>query len=386
MNRSESPPTVAENAIDFPSGDHVGLRISPTSGTSISRTTSPSATSRIASTALPACTPPTTNCRLSGLHDPAEPMNCRLVKCEFSAVSTSLRTMRPVVASARYRSIENRSRDEKKTMWRPSGLIDGDTLVAISRLVVRRERAPERVRARGRAHHGRVLRADVGVPVGRELFVVDERGLLERHDRIARTHRGSEDLADHVVAVLAADVRPDGLSPPIGEELGRCRGRRSPAALPCASRRAATWPCADRRARSRDIRPALRRTRAAALRCRRSRRRPAASPRRNVVLECMYELVAEHMVGFGERAGQRQHDPPLQSFGDAARALANHAADHVGLLEVGVRGVEDERLASLHLVLEDAREPRVPALGHAADARRVLRALLHRNRCRSDPS
>ena len=101
MKRSESPPTVAENAIAFPSGDHVGLRISPTSGTSISRATSPSAISRIASTALPACTPPTTNWRLSGLHDPAEPMNCRLVKCELSAVSTSFRTMRPVAVSAR---------------------------------------------------------------------------------------------------------------------------------------------------------------------------------------------------------------------------------------------------------------------------------------------
>ena len=56
------------------------------------------------------------NCRLSGLHEPADPMNCRLVKCELSAVSTSFRTIRPVATSARYRSIENRSRDEKKTM------------------------------------------------------------------------------------------------------------------------------------------------------------------------------------------------------------------------------------------------------------------------------
>ena len=94
--------------------------------------------------------------------------------------------------------------------------------------------------------------------------------------------------------------------------------------------------------------------------------------RRDVVLECMNELVAQHMVSFGKRSGQRQHDAPLQSFGDTAGAFADHAADDVGLLEVGVRGVEDERLARAHLVLEDAREARVPALGHAADARGVL--------------
>ena len=99
---------------------------------------------------------------------------------------------------------------------------------------------------------------------------------------------------------------------------------------------------------------------------------PCAPLRRDVVLECMDELVAENMVGFGERAGERQHDAALQSFGDAARALADHAADDVGLLEIGVRRIENERLARLHLVLEDARQARIPALGHAADARGVL--------------
>ena len=91
--------------------------------------------------------------------------------------------------------------------------------------------------------------------------------------------------------------------------------------------------------------------------------------RRDVVLEGMHKLVAENMVGLGQRAGERQHDAALHPLGDAARSLADHAADDVGLLEVRVRRIENEGLARLHLVLEDARQARIPALSHPADAR-----------------
>jgi hypothetical protein len=85
----------------------------------------------MASTGLPAWMPPTTNWRLLGLHAPAEPMNCRLVKCELRAVSTSFRT---ISSSCDVREIqvdrEHVSR-EKYTMCRPSGLIDGETSMVL---------------------------------------------------------------------------------------------------------------------------------------------------------------------------------------------------------------------------------------------------------------
>ena len=55
---------------------------------------------------------------------------------------------------------------------------------------------------------------------------------------------------------------------------------------------------------------------------------------RHVELKRVHELVSEHVIGVGERAGHRQHDAPLQRLGDAARAFADEALDGVGLPEV----------------------------------------------------
>ena len=87
------------------------------------------------------------------------------------------------------------------------------------------------------------------------------------------------------------------------------------------------------------------------------------------VLERMDELVAEHMIGVAERRGHRQDHPPLRAFGDTAGALADRALEDVGLLELRMAGVENDRLAAGQRVPEDARQPRVPALGHAAGHR-----------------
>ena len=87
--------------------------------------------------------------------------------------------------------------------------------------------------------------------------------------------------------------------------------------------------------------------------------------RRDVELERVHELVADHVIGVGERTAQRQDDAAPQRLGDAAGAFAELALDDVGLLEVGMRRVEHERLASAQLVAEQPLEPRVPALGHA---------------------
>ena len=75
----------------------------------------------------------------------------------------------------------------------------------------------------------------------------------------------------------------------------------------------------------------------------------------NVVLKRVHELVANHVVGVGQRGAERQHDAALHAFGHAAGALADHRIDDVGLLEVGMAGVEDQRLAARELMREELR-------------------------------
>ena len=160
MKRSESPPTVAENAIDLPSGDHVGFRISPTSGTSISRDD------------VAVGDVENREHRLAGVHAADDelaavgaPRSGRADELQAREVRAQRRVDELAHdapgrrVSARYRSIENRSRDEKKTMWRPSGLIDGDTLVAIRVLSFAGERRARRcARARSRPSRARTAR------------------------------------------------------------------------------------------------------------------------------------------------------------------------------------------------------------------------------------
>ena len=99
---------------------------------------------------------------------------------------------------------------------------------------------------------------------------------------------------------------------------------------------------------------------------------PWAQQVADVVLKGVHQFVADDVVRVGERAGQRQHDSPPQRLGDATSPLAQLAFYGVGLLEVGVGGVQDQGLASTERMLEDLLEPGVPALGHA---RRDLDAL-----------
>ncbi len=75
--------------------------------------------------------------------------------------------------------------------------------------------------------------------------------------------------------------------------------------------------------------------------------------------------MADDMIGFGEAGAGGQHDAAAQAFGDAAGPFAHQAGDDVGLLEVRMAGVEHERLAAAEVMIERARQPGVPALGHA---------------------
>src|SRR5207249_2090035 len=78
------------------------------------------------------------------------------------------------------------------------------------------------------------------------------------------------------------------------------------------------------------------------------------------------ELVTDDVVRITQRTAERQHDPTAQRFGDAARPLAQLALNRVGLLEIRMRRVEDERLASMQLMREHTLESRQPAFRHAS--------------------
>ena len=108
--------------------------------------------------------------------------------------------------------------------------------------------------------------------------------------------------------------------------------------------------------------------------------------RRHVELEGVDELVAEDVIGVGERSAERQHDAAAQRLGDAAGALAELALNRVGLLEVGMRRVEHQRLASAQFVPEDPAEANAPAFGHARGEVDALHALPGSSRCRSSRS
>ena len=86
---------------------------------------------------------------------------------------------------------------------------------------------------------------------------------------------------------------------------------------------------------------------------------------RDVVLERVDQLVADHVIGFGEAGAGGQHDAAAQAFGDAAGAFAHQRGDDVGLLEVRMAGVEHERLPAAEMMIEHARQAGVPALRHA---------------------
>src|SRR5437867_3603286 len=56
-----------------------------------------------------------------------------------------------------------------------------------------------------------------------------------------------------------------------------------------------------------------------------------------------------------QRPCEWQHDAPFEELGHAAGAFAELTFDGVGLLEIGVAGVEDQRLPAVQFVVENAR-------------------------------
>ena len=81
------------------------------------------------------------------------------------------------------------------------------------------------------------------------------------------------------------------------------------------------------------------------------------------------KLVGEHVLEVTPGAVEGQEDPPPRQIGDAAGADVDHGRCDVRLLEVGVRGVEDEGNTPRQFVTEDRGELGV---GPFRQARRVV--------------
>ena len=82
-----------------------------------------------------------------------------------------------------------------------------------------------------------------------------------------------------------------------------------------------------------------------------------------VELEHVHHLVAHGVPELGEVAPERQRDPALEEVGGAEQPFGRRERQDVGLLEVGVRGVDDERDAGRHRVAELHAQRVVARLG-----------------------
>ena len=86
---------------------------------------------------------------------------------------------------------------------------------------------------------------------------------------------------------------------------------------------------------------------------------------RDVELKRVDQLVADHVIGVGERPAERQHDAAAHRFGDAAGAFADARRRWRWSARSRMRRVENQRLPAAQLVVEQRVQARVPALGHA---------------------
>ena len=217
-------------------------------------------------------------------------------------------------------------------------------------------------RCQAPGHQRPVLALDRPVPVRRHGVL---RLSQHAHDGVLPPHleRAAVQLGYGLIAIGAADVGPERLAEAVREEASfpghLFEGRHVVAqqGIPQPHARKGVF-AADREVFGHPLHHPQRQLGHAA--------QPASAPRLgDVVLEGVHQLVAEHVVGVVIGARQRHDDAILQRLGHTAGALADEAREGVGLLEIGMVGVQDDRLGPLELVLEGASQPLVPALGHA---------------------
>ena len=79
-------------------------------------------------------------------------------------------------------------------------------------------------------------------------------------------------------------------------------------------------------------------------------------------------------MGVAVGASERHDDPVLEPLGHTSRPLPHRPGENVGLLEIGVIGVENQRTWLPDVVLEDPGDALIPPLRHPG-------AVLDRDRC-----
>src|SRR5579883_560176 len=125
--RSLQPPESPEKASCLPSGLHAIDSTCPTPGGAMCCSMLPLRVLKISTSTTPWAYAGTARYFPSGDHDPEEFENESASKCGLELGLVSRRIVRPVAASAMYRSKENRSRLVMNATSFPSGLMDGAT-------------------------------------------------------------------------------------------------------------------------------------------------------------------------------------------------------------------------------------------------------------------
>ena len=224
--------------------------------------------------------------------------------------------------------------------------------------------------AQGLLGHGGVGIVDRLVPLG---FQLRDRHLehgFQRLLRVAGLAGDLECLADGFVSPLPGHERPEGLTPAVREVLplpGRqvtqrrettVAGRGIPhphgrVGIDRADRQVFGHPLDEPQRKQERRRAAKTDTALARQAC-------------DVKLERVNELVPDHVIRLVEGAREWKHDASLQDLRHTARGLADLPEHRVGLLEIGMAGVQDQGLSTLELVVQQTAQASIPALRHAA--------------------
>ena len=216
-------------------------------------------------------------------------------------------------------------------------------------------------------HQGLIGALQGLLPVLRQVVDLDPQHLLQGLHRVPAVARDLQDVADDVVAETPADVGPEGLAIAVGEVFRAVELRDLGQLLPLGRVAHPHRGVGIDRPQREVLRHALDEPQGQAHGAGHAPARRSVLAR-DVELEGVDELVAQHVVGLGQGAGEGQDHAPLQDLGDAARPLAGRPAQDVRLLELRVAPVEDDGLSGGEGVAEHARVTRVPPLRHRRGA------------------